>query len=78
VRRLALALAAIALGLLAPPAAAQQPALTVIHVGGVFNDDMTPVFWGVKSGLFRRAGLDVQISNANNGAAMTAAVLAGT
>jgi NitT/TauT family transport system substrate-binding protein len=78
VRRIAHLACAFALTLLASPAAAQQPALTVIHVGGVYNDDMTPVFWGVKSGLFRREGLDVQISNASNGAAMTAAVLAGT
>ena len=77
-RRLALLVCAAVLASLATPAVAQQPPLTVVHVGGVFNDDMTPVFWGVKSGMFRREGLDVQISNASNGAAMTAAVLAGT
>ena len=77
-RRFAAFVCALLLTAFAPAAIAQQPPLTVIRVGGVFNDDMTPVFWGVKSGMFRREGLDVQISNANNGAAMTAAVLAGT
>src|ERR1700735_3001655 len=76
-KKLALFAAALALGLGAP-AAAQAPALTVIHVGGVLSDDMTPVFYAVKAGLFRREGLDVQIIGATSGTAMAAAVLSGT
>ena len=77
VRRLALLTAAFALSLVAAPAGA-QPALTVIHVGGVVSDDMTPVFYAQKAGLFRREGLDVQIVGASSGTAMAAAVLSGT
>ena len=69
--------AALALALLAAPAGAQS-SLTTIHVGGVFSDDMTPVFYAVKAGLFRREGLDVQLVPSNSGTAMAAAVLAGT
>jgi ABC-type nitrate/sulfonate/bicarbonate transport system substrate-binding protein len=70
--------AALALSLGTMPAAAQQPALTVIHVGGVLSDDMTPVFFAQKAGLFRREGLDAQIVGASSGTAMAAAVLSGT
>jgi NitT/TauT family transport system substrate-binding protein len=69
--------AALALGFAAAPAGA-QPALTVIHVGGVLSDDMTPVFYAQQAGLFRREGLDVQIVGASSGTAMAAAVLSGT
>lgn len=68
---------ALAACLLAAPAAAQTPALTTIHVGGVLSDDMTPVFWAVKAGLFKREGLDVQIVGSNSGTAMAAAVASG-
>ena len=70
--------AALAVSLLAAPAAAPaQTAPTTIHIGGVFSDDMTPVFWAVKAGLFKREGLDVQIVASNSGSAMAAAVSSG-
>jgi NitT/TauT family transport system substrate-binding protein len=75
--RFALLAAALALSAVAAPAGA-QPAPIVIHVGGVLSDDMTPVFYAVKTGLFRREGLDVQIVGATSGTAMAAAVLSGT
>jgi NitT/TauT family transport system substrate-binding protein len=75
--KLRLLTAALAASLLAAPAAAQTP-LTTIHVGGVLSDDMTPVFWAVKAGLFKREGLDVQIVGSNSGTAMAAAVASGT
>jgi NitT/TauT family transport system substrate-binding protein len=78
-RRQLILAAALALGVVTGPAAAQQsPALTTIRVGGVFNDDMTAVFYAQKAGLFKREGLDVQITGSNSGAAMTAAVVSGT
>jgi NitT/TauT family transport system substrate-binding protein len=82
-RRLALTLAGAALSVSALPAGAQQsaaplPALTTIHVGGVLSDDMTPVFYAQRAGLFRREGLDVQIIGSNSGSAMASAVLSGT
>jgi NitT/TauT family transport system substrate-binding protein len=76
--KLRLLTAALAASLLAAPAAAQTPALTTIHVGGVLSDDMTPVFYAVKAGLFKREGLDVQIVGSNSGTAMAAAVMSGS
>jgi NitT/TauT family transport system substrate-binding protein len=70
--------ALLALGLVSAPAGAQTPALTTIHVGGVLSDDMTPVFYAVKAGLFKREGLDVQIVGSNSGTAMAAAVASGS
>src|ERR1700720_4301689 len=77
-KRIALLVLMLALGLAGVPASAQQPQLTVIHVGGVFSDDMTPVFYAQKAGLFRKEGLDVQLVPSTSGPAMTAAVLSGT
>jgi NitT/TauT family transport system substrate-binding protein len=59
------------------PAVAQAP-LTTIHVAGVPTDDLTPVFYGVKAGLYQKAGLDVQIVPTSSGTAATTAVIAGT
>jgi NitT/TauT family transport system substrate-binding protein len=69
--------AACALAIAAGPASAQG-ALTTIHIGGVFSDDMTPVFYAQKAGLFRREGLDVVLVPSNSGTAMAAAVTSGT
>lgn len=69
---------ALAFGPLSAPAGAQAPALITIHVGGVLSDDMTPVFYALKAGLFRREGLDVQVVGASSGTAMAAAVMSGT
>ena len=76
--KLALLALALAFGPLAAPAGAQAPALTVIHGGGVLSDDMTPIFYAQKAGLFRREGLDVQVVGASSGTAMAAAVMSGT
>jgi NitT/TauT family transport system substrate-binding protein len=76
-KRLNLLVAALALSIVAGPAGAQQ-ALTTIHIGGVFSDDMTPIFYAQKAGLFRREGLDVQLVPSNSGTAMAAAVMSGT
>jgi NitT/TauT family transport system substrate-binding protein len=75
--KLKLLAAALAVSVLTGPAVAQT-ALTTIHIGGVFSDDMTPVFYAQKAGLFRREGLDVQLVASNSGTAMAAAVTAGT
>jgi NitT/TauT family transport system substrate-binding protein len=69
--------AACALAIAAGPASAQG-ALTTIHIGGVFSDDMTPVFYAQKAGLFRREGLDAVLVPSNSGTAMAAAVTSGT
>jgi len=72
------AVCAIALALLgAVPATAQQT-LTVVRVAGVQTDDITPLIYGIRTGMFARAGLDVQSVATNSGAATAAAVASGT
>ena len=44
-----------------PSGTVGQTALTTIHVAGVLSDEMTPVLYAEKSGLYAKAGLDVQI-----------------
>jgi NitT/TauT family transport system substrate-binding protein len=61
----------------AGPVAAQQT-LTVVRVAGVQTDDITPLVYAIKSGMFARAGLDVQSMPTNSGAATAAAVVSGS
>lgn len=79
-RTSALALLA-ALGVLvlaAPPPAARAQGLLTIRLGGVPTDDLTPVYYGVQAGLYRKAGLDVQIVPTSSGTLATTAAVAGT
>ncbi|HXP93568.1 MAG TPA: ABC transporter substrate-binding protein [Candidatus Binatia bacterium] len=55
-----------------------QPALTTIKVGLVPSDDITPVLYAVRSGMFKRAGLDVQLFPASSGTAVAQAVVGGS
>ena len=58
-----------------PPAAAP----VVIHVGLVPNDDAaTPLLYAQRTGMFAKAGIDVHLEMQTSGAAVTAAVVAGT
>src|ERR1700677_555938 len=61
-----------------PAATMSQTTLTIVHVAGVLSDEMTPVLYAEKSGLYAKAGLDVQIVPAGSGAAVSSAVLSGT
>jgi NitT/TauT family transport system substrate-binding protein len=61
-----------------PVGTMSQTTLTTLHVAGVLSDEMTPVLYAEKSGLYAKAGLDVQIVPAGSGAAVSSAVLAGT
>jgi NitT/TauT family transport system substrate-binding protein len=72
--------ALLALGLLlsALPAGAQTTEPFAIKVGLTPDDDVTPLVYAVHAGLFKAAGLDVQIQRATNGAAVAAAVVAGS
>jgi NitT/TauT family transport system substrate-binding protein len=56
--------------------AAQTP--STLALAGVPEDSITPVLYGVQSGLFKRNGLDVQLSPERNGPAITSAVAGGT
>ncbi len=71
------ALALVGTSVLVSPAAAQQRALVPVHLGVTPNDDMISVVYAKQSGMFERAGLDVTIEKAQNGAAIAAAVASG-
>jgi NitT/TauT family transport system substrate-binding protein len=62
-----------------PCAASAQsaPKLTTIHVGVIPSEVAGEVFYGVDLGLFKKAGLDVEIDMFNNGSAIAAAVASG-
>jgi ABC-type nitrate/sulfonate/bicarbonate transport system substrate-binding protein len=55
---------------------AQTP--TTIRLAGVATDDLTPVYYAIKNGLYEKAGLDVQIVPTSSGGAATEAVVAGS
>jgi NitT/TauT family transport system substrate-binding protein len=62
---------------LALPHAAAAQTLTPLAVAGVPEDSITPVLYGVQSGLYKRNGLDVQITPERSGPAITAGVAGG-
>ena len=78
-RRACAATASIALLAAGIGAASAQttPALTVVRVLASPVDEVMPVLYAQRAGLFRQAGLDVQIDRANSGAAASAAVMGG-
>jgi len=63
--------------LLAVTAAQGQSALTVVRAVGPPNDGFKAVYYGVKSGIFKKYGLDVQTSIVASGAAAAAALSGG-
>jgi NitT/TauT family transport system substrate-binding protein len=67
----------LAVGLTGIPAAQAQTALTVVRAVGPPNDGFKAVFYGVKSGIFKKYGLDVQTSIVASGAAAAAALSGG-
>jgi NitT/TauT family transport system substrate-binding protein len=73
-RLLALTLGLIVLGSSAPLGG---QTLATVRVIGPANDGFTGVFYGVKSGIFRKYGLEVQTMLVPNGAAAAAALSGG-
>ena len=69
-------LAATAAATLAPRAAFAQ-AFSPLTLAGVPEDSITPVLYGVASGLFKKNGLDVSVSAERSGPAVTAGVIGG-
>jgi NitT/TauT family transport system substrate-binding protein len=57
--------------------AAAQGAAPKLQVAGPPTEDSTDLYYGIKTGLFRRAGLNVEMINTSSGAAATEAVIAG-
>jgi NitT/TauT family transport system substrate-binding protein len=60
-----------------PRPAASQP-LPSIRVASAPDEDIIAALWGVESGAFRKAGLDVAVQKANSGSAVAAAVVGGS
>ncbi|HEV8020939.1 MAG TPA: ABC transporter substrate-binding protein [Candidatus Lustribacter sp.] len=56
------------------PVAARAQTLTQITVASAPNDDLIALLWGIESGAFRKAGLDIVIQKASSGSAVAAAV----
>jgi NitT/TauT family transport system substrate-binding protein len=63
---------------IAAPAIVRPQALDKVRIGGVPTDDMTPIYYAVRGGMYQKAGLDVEVVVTNSGAASTAAVVGGT
>jgi NitT/TauT family transport system substrate-binding protein len=57
---------------------AQTRALTTVNLGATPSDDMTPILYGQRAGIFRKYGLELQINRSSNGAATAAGLLSGT
>jgi NitT/TauT family transport system substrate-binding protein len=70
-----------ALGLLYPafalPARAQS-GLEPLKLIAIPSDAQTPLYYGIKTGIFQKAGIDVQITPASSGTAAMTAVVAGS
>jgi NitT/TauT family transport system substrate-binding protein len=71
------ALAGIA-ALAAAPRAARGQTLEKLRLTGVPTDDMTPVYWAIKNGLYQKAGIDLEVVPATSGSTATTAVVSGT
>ncbi len=72
------ALAALALVLSAASSAESQPGPGVtLHLAASPVDDVMPVLYAQRAGLFRQAGLSVILDRANSGGAVSAAVAGG-
>jgi NitT/TauT family transport system substrate-binding protein len=56
---------------------AQTPNLVLLRVASAADDDVTPLLWADKAGLFRQAGIEIALQRSNNGAAVAAAVTGG-
>jgi NitT/TauT family transport system substrate-binding protein len=62
---------------LLPRRAFAQAKMEKIRVVTRQNEAITPLYYGIKAGLFQRSGLDVEMTASNSGSASTAALLAG-
>jgi ABC-type nitrate/sulfonate/bicarbonate transport system substrate-binding protein len=53
------------------------PPLSVVNVVTTIADDVTPLLYAQRAGLFQKAGLDVHLQKLTSGSAATAAVFSG-
>ena len=62
----------------AAPSIGRAQTLEKIRFTGVATDDLTPVFYAIQNGLYKKAGLDVEFIGASSGTAATQAIVSGT
>jgi NitT/TauT family transport system substrate-binding protein len=63
---------------LAVPRRGSTQTLEKIRFVGVQTEDMTPIYYAMRNGAFKKAGIDLEIVPNSSGSAATAAVVAGT
>lgn len=71
------ALAAVAGSLLVPSAVFAEQKLATITMAGLPEDSATPVLYGISSGAFRKAGLDVTMQVQRSGPAVASGIAGG-
>ena len=71
------ALAAVAGSLLVPSAVFAEQKLATITMAGLPEDSATPVLYGISSGAFRKAGLDVAMQVQRSGPAVASGIAGG-
>ena len=64
--------------LVAAPRIVRAQTLEKIRFGGVPTDDMTGVYYAIKTGMYQKAGLDVEVIPTSSGTVATTAVVAGS
>lgn len=69
-------LASLILALL-PSFGAAEPALVTVRVGHPVTETATPLLYAMRVGLFRRAGINVELTKMTSGAAVSAALAGG-
>ena len=60
------------------PSRARSQTLAKLRVSGSPDNDIVGALWGQQSGIFRKLGLDVEVTATNSGGVITAAVLGGS
>lgn len=60
-----------------PARAAATEELSSLRVGTTMADDLTPVYYAVKAGLYKKAGLDVTLTVLRSGSAVAEGVISG-
>jgi NitT/TauT family transport system substrate-binding protein len=73
-RRIALALGS---AFLTAPSLAAAQGMPQLALGAVPEESVTPALWAVQSGMFKKAGLDVDVQSASNGTAIASGVAGG-
>lgn len=70
-------LAATAAAIALRPRPVRSQSLEKLRMSAVPTDDMTPIYWAAKTGMYRKVGLDLEIIPVSSGSASTAAVIGG-